>query len=109
MLLAPGVSAVERMYSGVVPPMIRDGVAMTVKERLHQIIDELDDERAEAVLVLLTHAEPAEQPRSDKGPTSVDDPLWQIVGMVGDEYEGPTDVSSNKYRYIAEHPEIKTD
>jgi hypothetical protein len=106
MLLAPRVSAVERMYSGVVPPMIRDGVAMSVKERLHQIIDELDDERAEAVLVLLTHAE---QPRSDKGSTSVDDPLWQIVGMVGDEYEGPTDVSSNKYRYIAEHPEIKTD
>jgi len=97
------------MYSGVVPLTIRDGAAMTVKERLHQIIDELDDERAEAVLILLTHPALAEQPRSDKGSTSVDDPLWQIVGMVGEEYEGPADVSTNKYRYIAEHPEIKTD
>ena len=43
MLLALGVSAVQRMYSGIVPPMIRDGVAMTVKERIHQLIDELDD------------------------------------------------------------------
>jgi len=108
-LLALGVSAVQRMYSGIVPHVIRDGVAMTVKERLHQLIDELDDERAEAMLTLLSRAPQSEQEHDQKGPTSADDPLWQIVGMVGDEYSGPTDVSSNKYRSIAEYPEIKTD
>ena len=34
-------------------------------------------------------------------PTSEDDPLWDIVGMVTSE-DGPTDVSENKYKYLAE-------
>lgn len=34
-------------------------------------------------------------------PTSARDPLWNIVGMVTD-YEGPTDVSENVDRYLAD-------
>jgi excisionase family DNA binding protein len=34
-------------------------------------------------------------------PTSEDDPLWDIVGMI-DDPDGPTDVSSNKHKYLAE-------
>ncbi len=30
-----------------------------------------------------------------------DDPLWNIVGMIKDD-GGPTDVSENKYKYLAE-------
>lgn len=82
---------------------------MTTRERLHQLVDELDDVRASALLTILKGQPMESTQASDKGPTSADDPLWAISGMVGDEYEGPIDVSSNKYRYIAEHPEIKTD
>jgi hypothetical protein len=82
---------------------------LTSKERLHQLVDELDDARANALLILLNRDPEASTERPEKGPTSEDDPLWNISGMVGDEYDGPTDVSSNKYRYIAELPEIKMD
>jgi len=37
-------------------------------------------------------------------PTSADDPLWNIVG-IGNSVEhgdGPTDVSGNKHKYLAE-------
>jgi excisionase family DNA binding protein len=34
-------------------------------------------------------------------PTSEDDPLWDIVGMI-DSPDGPTDVSRNKHKYLAE-------
>jgi len=82
---------------------------LTTKERLHQLVDDLDAARADALLTILQGQPTAPEQASGKGPTSADDPLWKISGMVGDEYEGPTDVSENKYRYIAEHPEIKTD
>lgn len=35
-------------------------------------------------------------------PTSANDPLWNIVGLVGDDYEGPTDVAANKHSYLTE-------
>jgi hypothetical protein len=35
-------------------------------------------------------------------PISADDPLWNIIGMVQSEEDGPTDVSQNKYRYLAD-------
>ncbi len=35
-------------------------------------------------------------------PTSADDPLWNIIGMVQSEEGSPTDVSQNKYRYLAD-------
>lgn len=65
----------------------------------------------EAVERLLTPIEPkpvpsrerpARRPSVRKGqPTSEDDPLWNIVGMV-DDPEGPTDVASNKHTYPGE-------
>jgi hypothetical protein len=41
--------------------------------------------------------------RTRKGGTAFrrDDALWSIVGLVDDD-EGPTDVSSNKHRYLEE-------
>ena len=82
----------------------------SVRNRLHELVDEMDDDRADAMLTLLVGGTAFRGSQGAlKGPTSEDDPLWEISGMVGDEYEGPTDVSTNKYRYIAEHPEIKMD
>ena len=34
-------------------------------------------------------------------PTRADDPLWNIIGIASDD-DGPTDVSSNKHKYLAE-------
>jgi hypothetical protein len=84
---------------------------MTVKEQLHSLIEELDDQRAIEVLDFITRRPDSRKAVSlaDIPPITEDDPLWNIVDLVGDEYDGPTDVSSNKYRYIAEHPEIKLD
>ena len=67
--------------------------------------------RREAVEGLLTPvvpkpSQPNETPkrpasvRKDQ-PTSDDDPLWNIVGMVQSD-DGPRDVSRNKYKYLAE-------
>lgn len=82
---------------------------LTTKERLLKLVDEMDETHVRAWLTILERATAEPRAAADKGPTSADDPLWQISGMVGDEYDGPTDVSANKYQYIAEHPEIKTD
>ena len=82
---------------------------MAIKKRLHRLVDELDDVRAAALLTLLEEGQAEPNAPHETGPTSADDPLWKISGMVGDEYGGPADVSANKYRYIAEHPEVKTD
>ncbi len=38
----------------------------------------------------------------DDGDERPYDPLGKIIDLVGDEYEGPTDVSSDKYRYVAD-------
>ena len=35
-------------------------------------------------------------------PTHADDPLWGIIGIFDSGPDGPTDVSSNKYKYLAE-------
>ncbi|MGH2531701.1 MAG: hypothetical protein ACRDJW_05285 [Thermomicrobiales bacterium] len=91
---------------------------MTVKEQLHQIVDALDDERAEAALVVLVKMlnEPvgAGDPRRVSGArdiatpeelravarsTSADDPLWEIVGMIKD---GPSDLAENHDKYLAD-------
>ena len=92
---------------------------MTVKEQLHRIVDELDDERAVEVLAFALQRFPsgvlpgsdgshAAEPGVDVDreslwqvarPVTADDPLWGIVGMIDD---GPTDVSTNKHRYLAD-------
>jgi hypothetical protein len=35
-------------------------------------------------------------------PTSANDPLWNIIGMARSEEDEPTDVSQDKYRYLAD-------
>ena len=79
------------------------------REQLRELVEVIDEARVEALLTLLKGGAIEASASAGKGPTSADDPLWKIAGMVGDEYEGPTDVSANKYRYIAEYPETKTD
>jgi hypothetical protein len=92
---------------------------LTTKEAIHQLVDTLDEETAAAVLdyaqAIADGLRPVGwgiagsdvQPRPLEWlklsrPTSEDDPLWNIVGMVGDEYDGPTDVSANHDKYLAE-------
>ena len=92
---------------------------MTTREAIHHLVDVLDEEAILAVLddvrTLADEHRPATgeiagsaaYPRPLEWlkvgrPTSEDDPLWNIVGMVGDEYDGPTDVSENVDKYLAE-------
>jgi len=90
---------------------------MTVKEMIHSLIDELPDADANLVLAYLgtvankqSHGselpigqekseEPAEWLKLGR-PTTADDPLWNIVGIIDDE--GPTDVARNHDAYLAE-------
>jgi hypothetical protein len=41
------------------------------------------------------------KPRRTVKRTGPDDPLWKIIGLAKDK-DGATDVSSNKYKYLAE-------
>lgn len=89
---------------------------MTVKDEIHQLIDGLDDAQTLAVLDYLhrlsangdsltteqlTEAvdDDAWEIRDSK-PFTMDDPLWDIVGI--GRSEGPTDVSENVDHYLAE-------
>jgi hypothetical protein len=64
---------------------------------------------AECIVAHQTIHHSQEYPSRITLPITEVDPLWNIVDLVGDEYDGPTDVSTNKYSYIAEHSEIKLD
>jgi hypothetical protein len=94
---------------------------MTTKERLHQLIDQLDDARAEAMLVLLTPPNGATNGRSDDPEEDIDaitardlariasappldenHPIWSMVGMFKGVPGGPTDVAENHDKYLAE-------
>lgn len=55
--------------------------------------------RAREELAILTPVRPTRRPRKT-GIVTKDDPIWGIVGI--GESTGPTDVSANKYRYLAE-------
>lgn len=90
---------------------------MTVKEALHELIDQLPDADADRVLAYLrsirrastvetqhqhtteSHVESLEWMKFGE-PTSEDDPLWRIVGLV--DHDGPTDVARNLDVYMAE-------
>lgn len=97
--------------------MTTKATAATTKEQLHQLIDQLDDARAEAMLVLLTPPNGASNgnkrsmetnsSRSTHQPlleelkaTHHDDPLWGIVG-IGSSPE-PTDIANHKDEYVAD-------
>jgi hypothetical protein len=90
---------------------------MTVKEAIHQLIDQLPDDDADRVLAYLRsirrastigtehtqtvekHVESLEWMKLGE-PTSEHDPLWRIVGLVNQD--GPTDVARNLDDYLAE-------
>jgi hypothetical protein len=95
---------------------------MTTKEAIHQIVEALDEEAAVAVLVYVQAiagenrtgrdeaAGPAVQRRPIEWmkfgqPTSEEDPMWRIAGMIGDEDDGPTDLARNHDRYLSEEAE----
>jgi hypothetical protein len=91
---------------------------MRVKEAIYELVARLDDAQALAVLKFVRlvaeqqpsagDVEPASaEPRPVElvkagRPTSDDDPLWNIVGMIGEEFDVPTDMAANHDRYLAE-------
>jgi hypothetical protein len=95
---------------------------MTAREQLHQLVDQIEEiDVEEALRYLSALAMTSSNGGADRlkqaggvdvpdrealrrlaRPIEADDSLWDLVGIVGDEYEGPTDVSSNKYTYLAE-------
>lgn len=60
--------------------------------------------RMEAIERFVTPVAPQtdelETAEEESKPFSFDNPLWDIVGIIHDD--GPTDVSSNKHKYLAE-------
>jgi len=51
-------------------------------------------------LAVLTPVAPTRQKRPKRGPLTKDDPLFGLIGI--GRSEGPTDVSENKHKYLAE-------
>jgi hypothetical protein len=96
--------------------------AMTVKERLHDLVEALEDADAEWALRYLSRLASSRGQDASMGaliidedddigpedllrlvkPITADDPLWGIVGMADSGPDGPTDVSSNKHKYLAD-------
>jgi hypothetical protein len=91
---------------------------MTVKEKILELVDTLDEKQAIAVLNYVRIVVGATR-QPDAGltpasmdspveflkigrPTSDDDPLWELVGMVGPEYDVPADLSTSHDKYLAE-------
>lgn len=95
---------------------------MTVRERLHWLVECLPEtDMAQALeyldrLVATAPGDIAMTADSVGGvevanreeflrlarPLEDDDPLWKLVGIVGDEYDGPTDIARNHDTYLAE-------
>ena len=97
--------------------------AITTKEHVYEMVERLDAEgldverlnedqlsalERELSSILLRFGwrdEPTDEPKAetkDDGDERPYDPLGGLIGMIGDEYDGPTDVSVNKYKYIAD-------
>ena len=90
----------------------------STKDRLHQLVDQLDDARAEAMLVLLSPPNGAEngqhnavssgavsereRPLANVKPITADDPLWELIGAFTSAPGEPTDVAENHDKYLAE-------
>jgi hypothetical protein len=77
----------------------------TTRERLRQLVDELDDIRAEALLTLLDEAQAREALLATAKPISADDPLFQLVDLIDPSIDVPSDVSSDIHRYVADASE----
>jgi hypothetical protein len=95
----------------------------TTRDRLRRIVDLLDEVKSEEALNLLLNLTGSEEVEAippilatersgvrisrkevvkPGRPTAADDPLWGLVGLVGDEYQGPTDVAANPDKYLTE-------
>ena len=71
-------------------PAVRVGKGVRVKK-----------EAVERLPVAIETAKEARRSPLRKGkPITADDPLWQLIGI--GRSEGPTDVSQNKHKYLAE-------
>jgi hypothetical protein len=97
-------------------------ITMTVKEQVHELVEALDEADANLVLRYLIRLTSNETDSSSRRalvideddligpedllrigkPFTFDDPLWNIVGMADSGPEGPTDVSRNKHKYLAD-------
>lgn len=90
---------------------------MTIKDELHLLVDRLDDERAMTLLTIAARIEQSESDEIIRGteagidvdrdtlflltrPVSEGDSFWSAPPL--DEEEGPTDMATNKYKYLAE-------
>jgi hypothetical protein len=73
-------------------------------ERLSAVFDQVEAQGEEITVEregkLFTLRPKRKRSRRKGGPITADDPLWDIVGI--GKSKGPTDVSSNKYKYVAE-------
>jgi hypothetical protein len=76
---------------------------MTPRERLLQLVQELEEDRVEAMLLILNDpVQISAAAKAEEGKVADSDPFGGIVGMIGDEYDGPTDVSANIHKYVAD-------
>jgi hypothetical protein len=95
---------------------------MTVKEQVHELVEALDDTDARLTLRFLSRLTSRAPDTATPGilaldeddatdsedwlargrPLTLDSPLWNIVGMADSGPEGPTDVSRNKHKYLAD-------
>jgi hypothetical protein len=88
---------------------------VTTKERIHLLVNRLDERESEAALILLNRlVSPSRSAMTDANNVDVvaereipvhhqltsDSPLWSIVGL--DTSEGPGDVSEHHDKYLAE-------
>jgi hypothetical protein len=110
----------DRDRNGRITPAVgmlgeAEGILMTIRDEIYDLVNSLDEERAEEALRFLrllvdneteqfaaTSQKNAEELAAIAAsrPFGHDDPLWNIVGIIDDD--GPTDVSENKYHYLAE-------
>jgi hypothetical protein len=79
-------------------------IIMTPRAQLLHLIETLDEERVEAMLILLRSAAEVTEPEGAEadGGVESDDMFGGMIGMIGDEYDGPTDVSANVHKYVAD-------
>jgi hypothetical protein len=95
---------------------------MTVKDRVHELVESLDEADARLALRYLMRLASRESGSVTPGslmidedepigpedlqrigrPFTLESPLWNIVGVIDSGPDGPTEVSSNKHKYLAD-------
>jgi hypothetical protein len=74
----------------------------TTRERLHQLVDEMDDARATALLTLLDKEQASATVLTSAKPLTADDPLWKLADLIDPSIDVPSDVSADIHRYVAD-------